>query len=46
MVNSVTRLRGDGPQGEEYAAKETASLMTAGKWEGIFRSKLEQESNS
>lgn len=46
VLNSVTWLGGDGPNGGEHMAKETASLMTAGKREGIFRSKLEQESNS
>lgn len=44
--NTVTWLRGDGPNGGEHMAKETTFLMPAGKWKGVFRSKLEQEFNS
>lgn len=45
MVNSVIWFRGDGFQGEEYAVKEIVFFMIVGKWEGIFRFKLEQEFN-
>lgn len=46
MVTSHCYLAQGRHHGGEHQAKEIAFLTPAGKWEGVFRSKLEQKWNS